>query len=108
MTSSRDGFSSKVVWRFKLHQHGPIHIHKSQVLPLGYTILLRGVYNGILMSNPLITKKSIQGVVLELGAIVTSYCQYILPILTFNFFGKVDDGLLSLTLVFKEIDPCIS
>jgi hypothetical protein len=28
--------------------------------------------------------------------------------LTFNFFGKVDDGLLSLTLVLEEIDPSIS
>ena len=59
-----------------LSQHGPSHIHKSPVLPLGYTILLRGVRSGILMPYPLFTKEIIQGVVLELGAVVTSYCQY--------------------------------
>jgi hypothetical protein len=45
------------------------------------------------MLNPFFTKEIIQGVVLELGSVVTSYSQYILPKLTFNFFGKVNDGV---------------
>ena len=108
MTCGGDGFGPKVVRRFKLRQHGPSHIHKSLVLPLGYTILLRGVRSGILMYNPLFTKKIIQCVVLELGAVVTSYCQYGDIVLTLNFVGKVDEALLSLTLQLEEINPSIS
>ena len=74
MTCGVDGFGPKVVWRLELHHHGPCRIHQCPVLPLRYTILLRGVRCGILMLDPLITKKLIQGVVLELGAVVTSYC----------------------------------
>jgi hypothetical protein len=53
------------------------------------------------MTNPLITKESIQGVVLELDAIVTSDHQYILTILTLYFIGEVFDGLLGLMLVLE-------
>jgi hypothetical protein len=60
------------------------------------------------MMNPLITKEIIQGVVLELGVIVTSDHQYILTILTLHFIGEVFEGLLGLMLVFEEIEPCIS
>ena len=91
-----------------LSQHGPSHIHKSPVLPLSNTILLRGVRSGILMSYPLITQKIIQGVVLELGAVVTSYCQYRQVVLTLNLFGKVDEVFLGLTLVLEEINPSVS
>ena len=76
MESGGDGFVPKVVWRFKLRQHGPSHLNKSPVLPFGHTILLMGVRSGILMFYPLITKKIIQGVVLELDAIVASYYQH--------------------------------
>jgi hypothetical protein len=47
-------------------------------------------------THPFITKEVIQGVILELGAIVTSDHQYIF------------DGLLGLMLVLEEIYPCIS
>jgi hypothetical protein len=60
------------------------------------------------MTNPFITKEVIQGVVLELSAIITSNNQYIFTILTLNFIGEVLDGLLGLVLVLKEVDPCIS
>src|SRR5918995_1501748 len=95
MTRGVDGFGPKVVWRLELRHHGP-------VLPLRNTILLRGVRCGILMLDPLITKKLIQGVVLELGAVVTSYCQDLCIVLTLGFICKVDDGLLSLTLPLEE------
>jgi hypothetical protein len=58
--------------------------------------------------NPFFTKEIIQGVILELGVIVTSYHQYILTILTLHFIGEVLDGLSSLILVLEEKDPCIS
>ena len=92
----------------KLRQHGPSHINKSPVLPLGYTILLRGVRTGILMLNPLFTKKIIQALVLKLGAVVTSYGQYGETMLALDHIGEVDDGLLSLTLQLEEINPSIS
>jgi hypothetical protein len=60
------------------------------------------------MANPLITKKIIQGVVLELGTIVTLYHQYILTILALHFIGEIFDGLLGLMLVLEEIDPSVS
>jgi hypothetical protein len=60
------------------------------------------------LSNPLITKEIIQGVVLELDAIVTLDYQYILTILTLHFIGEVFDGLLGLMLVLEEIDSCVS
>jgi hypothetical protein len=60
------------------------------------------------MANPIITKEVIQGVVLELGAIVTSDHQYILTILTLHFIGEVFGGLLGLILVLEEIDSCVS
>jgi hypothetical protein len=60
------------------------------------------------MKNPFITKEDIQGVVLELGVIVTSNHQYIFTILMLNLIGEVLNGLLGLMLVLEEIDPCIS
>src|SRR3954465_12120953 len=108
MASGGDGFGPKVVWRFKLRQHGPSHLNKSPVLPLGHTILLRGVCSGILMFNPLITKEIIQGVVLELGAVVTSNYQRGNIVLPLDQIDEVDEGLLSLTLQFEEINPRVS
>ena len=108
MTRGVDGFIPKVVWRLELHHHGPCRIHQRPVLPLRYTILLRGVRCGILMLDPLITKKLIQGVVLELGAVVTSYCQDLCIVLTLGFIRKVNDGLLGLTLPLEEIYPSVS
>ena len=60
------------------------------------------------MLDPLITKKLIQGVVLELGAVITSYCQDLCIMLTLSFICKVDNGLLSLTLLLEEVYPSVS
>ena len=57
------------------------------------------------MTNTLFTKKSIESVVLELGAIVTSNCQYGDIVLTLHFNAEVDEGLLGLTLRLEEINP---
>ena len=57
------------------------------------------------MTNTLITKKLIEGVVLELGAIITSNSQYGDIVLTLHFNGEVDEGLLGLTLQLEEIHP---
>ena len=59
------------------------------------------------MSDPLITKKLIQGVVLELGAVVTSYCQDLCIVLTLGLICKINDGLLGLALPLEEIYPCV-
>ena len=107
MTSGVDGFSPKVVRRLELRHHGPCRIHQRPVLPLRYTILLRGVRCGILMLDPLITKKLIQGVVLELGAVVTSYCQDLCIVLTLSFICQVDDSLLGSSLPLEEIHPSV-
>ena len=108
MTCGVDGFGPKVVRRLELRHHGPCRIHQRPVLPLDYTILLRGEWCGILMLDPLITKKLIQGVVLELGAVVTSYHQDLCIVLTLSFIRKVDDGLLGLTLPLEEVHPSVS
>ena len=108
MTCCVDGFGPKVVWRLELRHHGPCRIHQRPVLPLRYTILSRGVRCGILMLDPLITKKLIQGVVLELGAVVTSYCQDLYIVLTLCFICKVNDGLLCLALPLEEIHLSVS
>ena len=108
MTRCVDGFGPKVVWRLELRHHSPCRIHQRPVLPLRNTVLLRGVRCGILMLDSLITKKFIQGVVLELGAVVTSYCQDLCIMLTLSFICKVDDGLLSLTLPLEEVYPSVS
>src|SRR3954467_6653237 len=105
MASGGDGFGPEVVWRFKLRQHGPSHMNKSSVLPLGHTILLRGICSGILVFYPLITKEIIQGVVLELGVVVTSYNKHGKIVLTLNHVNEVDEGLLGLTLQIEEIYP---
>ena len=60
------------------------------------------------MLDPLITKELIQGVFLELGAIVASYCQDLCIMLALSFICKVDDGLLSFTLPLEEIYPGVS
>jgi hypothetical protein len=60
------------------------------------------------MSYPFITKKVIECVVLELGAIVTSYCQYSEVVLTLHLGGKVDEDLLSLILLLEKENPSIS
>ena len=98
----------KIVWRFKLRQHGPSHINKILVLPLSYTILLRGICSGIFVFYPLITKKSIQGVVLELGVVVASYHQHWFILLMLNHIDEVNEVLLGLTLQLEEVYPCIS
>ena len=94
--------------RLELRHHGPCRIHQRPVLPLRYTILLRGVWCGILMLDPLITKKLIQGVVLELGAVITSYCQDLCIMLTLSFICKVDDSLLSCTLPLEKLYPSVA
>jgi len=43
MTRGVDGFGPKVVWTLELRHHGRCRIHQRLVLPLRYTILLRGV-----------------------------------------------------------------
>ena len=108
MTSCVDGFGPEVVWRLELRHHGPCRIHQRPVLSLRNTILLRGIWCRILMLDPFITKKLIQGVVLELGAVVTSYFQDLCIVLTLSFSCKVDDGLLSLTLPLEEVYPSVS
>ena len=60
------------------------------------------------MLNPLITKKLIQGVVLELGVVVTSYCPDLCIVLMLSFICKVDDGFFGLTLPLEEIYPSVS
>ena len=60
------------------------------------------------MSNPLLTKKFIEGVVLEFGAIVASYSQDLLVVLALHFIGEVNDTLLGLILVLEEENPCVS
>ena len=108
MTRGVDGFGPKVVRGLELRHHGPCRIHQRPVLPLRYTILLRGVRCGILMLDPLITEKLIQGVVLELGAVVTSYSQDLCIVLSLSFICKVNDGLLGLALPLEEVYPSVS
>ena len=108
MTRGVDGFGPKVVRRLELRHHGLCRIHQRLVLPFRNTVLLRGVGCGILMLDSLITKKFIQRVVLELGAVVTSYCQDICIVLTLCFICKVNDGLLGLALPLEEIHPRVS
>ena len=108
MTSGVDGFGPKVVGRLELRHHGSCRLHQSPVLPLCYTILLRGIRCRLLALDTLITKKLIQGVVLELGAIVASYSQDLCIVLTLGFIRKVNDGLLGLALPLEEIYPSVS
>ena len=108
MTCSVDGLGPKVVWRLELHDHRPCRVHQCPVLPLRNTILLRGIWCRILMLDPLISKKVIQGVVLELGAIFTSYHKKLCIVLTLSFICKVNDGLLGLALPLEEIHPSVS
>ena len=77
------------------------------VLPLRDTILLRGIGCSILMLDPLITKKLIQGVVLELRVVVTSYHQDLCIMLALSFICKINDGLLGLTLPLEELHPSV-
>ena len=60
------------------------------------------------MFDPLITEKLIQGVVLDLGAVVTSDHQNLCFMLSLSFICKVDDGLLGLTLLLEEEYPGVS
>ena len=59
------------------------------------------------MLNPFITKKFFQGVVLELGAIITSCCQDLFVKLALCLLGKINKRDLRLVLGFEEEDPCI-
>ena len=57
------------------------------------------------MTNTLITKKTISGVVLEFRAIITPNDQDREIVLMLHLIGEVDDGLLGLTLALEEINP---
>jgi hypothetical protein len=59
MACGINSFGPKVVWRLELHQNGSCRIHKSLVLRLGNSILLRGIGSGILMFDPRTTKELI-------------------------------------------------
>ena len=108
MSCGGDGLGPKIIWRLEFRKHSTCHIHESPILPFGDTILLRGVRSGILLLDPLVTKKLVQGVVLEFGAICTSYRQDLEIISALNLISVVDDGILSLTLFLEEEYPCIS
>ena len=60
------------------------------------------------MFNPFITKEFFQGIVLELRAIVTSYCQDFFVKLALGLLGKINEGDLRLVLGLEETHPCIS
>lgn len=60
------------------------------------------------MLNALITKKLFQGVVLELGAIVVSYCQDLFIKLSLSLLGKINEGDFRLVLGLEEEHPCVS
>src|SRR3954466_987543 len=92
----------------EFRQHGPSHIHESPVLSFSYTILLRGVCSGVLMSYPLITQPIIKCVVLKFRTIVTSNSLDSDIVLTLLLSGEVDEGLLSVTLQFEKEYPTIS
>jgi hypothetical protein len=59
MACGINSFGPKIVWRLELGQHGSCRIHKNPVLPLGNSILLRGICSRILMFDTRITKKLI-------------------------------------------------
>src|SRR3954470_10632546 len=52
MTSSVDGLFPKVVSTVELRHHCSCCINQSAILPLGNTILLRGISSGIFMFDP--------------------------------------------------------
>ena len=54
------------------------------------------------MPNPFITKEFFQGIVLELRAIVTSYCQDLFVKLALCLLGKINEGDLRLVLGLEE------
>ena len=60
------------------------------------------------MTNPLITKKIIECVVLELGAVVTSYCHNEEVVLALHLGSKVNEYLLSLIFRLEKVDPSVS
>ena len=60
------------------------------------------------MFNPFITKKSFQGVILELGTIITSYCHDFFVKLALCLLGKINEGDLRLVLGLEEKHPCVS
>ena len=60
------------------------------------------------MLNPLVTMKLFQGVVLELGSIITSYCQDFFVKLALSLLGKINESNLRLVLGLEEEHPCVS
>ena len=60
------------------------------------------------MLNPFITKKSFQGVILELGTIITSYCHDLFVKLALCLLGKINEGDLRLVFGLEEKHPCVS
>ena len=59
------------------------------------------------MLNPFITKKFFRGIVLELRAIATSYCQDFFVKLALCLLGKINEGDLRFVLGLEEVHPCI-
>ena len=60
------------------------------------------------MLDPLILEKVLHGVVLEFGAIVSSYCLDFSTMLTLSLLGEDDESLVGLILRLKEENPTIS
>jgi hypothetical protein len=65
MNRGSNSFSPKVMGRLVLIQHGSCQLNDCPVLPLHDTILLRGVWCGEFMFDPLFTHEVFHGVVLE-------------------------------------------
>ena len=60
------------------------------------------------MLNSLGDEEAIKSDIVELSAIITSYCNDCLFMFTLDLSGEVFDCLLGLTLQLEEINPCIS
>ena len=60
------------------------------------------------MLDPLIFDEVLHGVVLELGAVVGSYCLDFSIMLTLSLLGEDDEVLMGLILRLEEEHPTIS
>ena len=72
MTRRVDCFGPKAIRNLVLIKHGSCGFNQRPILPLHYTVLLRGIWSGEFMLDPFFIKKFLNIGVSEFRAIVTS------------------------------------
>ena len=105
MTRRVDCFGPQTIRSFVPIKHGSCSFNQRPILPLHYTILLRGIWSGEFMLDPFFIKKFLNIGVSEFRAIVTSNILDLQLKFILSSSNEYLDNSLNFTLVMQKEYP---